>query len=140
MDRDALHLRLIKDEGVKQKPYLDTQGKVTIGVGRNLSDVGITMSTVMQMLDEDLAVAIAECQKYPWFTTLDEPRQQILVCMMFNIGATRFQDFQAMITCLKSGNFQGASDEMLNSIWAKQVPTRAQIYADVIRTGLWPEI
>src|SRR4051812_27390106 len=41
VNRDALVNQLIIDEGLKLSPYTDTVGKLTIGVGRNLTDVGI---------------------------------------------------------------------------------------------------
>lgn len=41
-DMAMLLSELSRDEGRRLKPYLDTVGKTTIGVGRNLTDVGIS--------------------------------------------------------------------------------------------------
>ena len=46
LEKPALHA-LVKpltkiNEGLRSKPYVDTVGKVTIGVGRNLTDRGLS--------------------------------------------------------------------------------------------------
>ena len=48
--RDAL----IRDEGVRLKPYRDSVGKLTIGVGRNLDDKGLTRAEAEALLDNDI--------------------------------------------------------------------------------------
>ena len=58
LDLDALRSELRRDEGVRLKPYRDTVGKITIGVGRNLTDVGITPDEADVLLDHDIAAAI----------------------------------------------------------------------------------
>lgn len=50
MNLTALKEELIRDEGLRLKPYRDTVGKLTIGVGRNLDDVGITKDEAMHLL------------------------------------------------------------------------------------------
>ena len=44
---EGLREDLIADEGIRLKPYLCPAGKTTIGVGRNLDDVGITEAEAM---------------------------------------------------------------------------------------------
>lgn len=41
---------LIRHEGLKLKPYQCTAGKLTIGVGRNIEDMGITEDEAIYML------------------------------------------------------------------------------------------
>lgn len=45
---------LIRHEGLKLKPYRDTVGKLTIGAGRNLNDLGISEREAMFLLDNDI--------------------------------------------------------------------------------------
>ena len=40
----TLKEQLIRDEGTRLKPYTDTTGHLTIGFGRNLSQVGISLA------------------------------------------------------------------------------------------------
>ena len=41
--------------------------------------------------------------------------------------------FKNMIANMKDINWKGASDEMLDSLWAKQTPERANRLADIVR-------
>ena len=54
MDLDALKKQLIMHEGLKLTPYRCTADKLTIGVGRNLDDVGITQDEAEYLLDNDI--------------------------------------------------------------------------------------
>ena len=54
MDKQRLIEQLRLHEGVEHKPYVDTVGKTTIGVGRNLDDVGLTDDEIDYLLDNDI--------------------------------------------------------------------------------------
>lgn len=65
---ERLKQDLVRDEGKRLKPYKDTVGKLTIGVGRNLDDVGISESEAMALLDSDIAAVFAELDRHvPWW-------------------------------------------------------------------------
>lgn len=135
-ERQALFADLIRDEGIRSKAYVDTRGKVTVGVGRNLTDVGISTSEAMQLLDNDVATILARLPaKLPWFGRLDPMRQRVLVNMAFNLGLDGLLSFKQMLSALKSGDYDGAADEMLDSDWAEQVKDRAIRLAQQMRTG-----
>lgn len=55
MNRDRLKAQLVIDEGLRLRPYRDSVGKLTIGCGRNLDDVGITAAEAMMLLDNDVS-------------------------------------------------------------------------------------
>jgi lysozyme len=117
---------LIKHEGVRLKPYTDTTGKLTIGVGRNLDGKGISYAEAMALLDKDIADTANDClHAFTWFADLDEPRQWVVMSMVFNMGLDGFKAFKRMIGYLELGDFAGAEVEMANSRWAKQVGDRA---------------
>jgi lysozyme len=126
---------LIRDEGMKLRVYQDTQGKMTIGVGRNLEDVGISEEEALLMLRNDIAVARRECSKYPWFRGLDEARELVVVSMMFNMGASKFAQFQRFHAAVAKNDFQAAASEMQASHWASQVGKRAVRLAEIMRSG-----
>ena len=54
VDKGKLIDMLILHEGLELKPYQCTADKTTIGVGRNLSDVGITEEEAKFLLLNDL--------------------------------------------------------------------------------------
>ena len=129
---------LIRHEGVKLKPYLDTVGKLTIGVGRNLDALGISRATAEQMLDEDIARARAGAEVYPWFAGLNAARQAVVVDMIFNLGRGGFRKFTRTKKAISNGHFRIAALEMQDSRWYRQVGTRGVRLAKMMRTGKWP--
>lgn len=126
---------LIKHEGLRLKPYLDTVGKLTIGVGRNLDDVGISKLVAMMMLSEDIERCTKEAASFDWFKSLNATRQDVVICMIFNLGLSRFNGFKKMIEAVSNQNYEKASKEMLDSKWAKQVGGRANELAQMMLTG-----
>lgn len=136
MTRDQ-HLiqRLIQHEDLKLKPYLDTKGKLTIGVGRNLTDVGISEDEALMLLDADIGRARADADTFGWFEFLSSPRQDVIVELIFNMGLGVFQEFRQMISALSRGDYHIASAEMLSSKWASEVGIRSVELARVMLSG-----
>lgn len=127
---------LVKHEGLRLKPYLDTVGKLTIGIGRNLTDVGITLLEVETLFDTDLRVATDAAQEiFPHFWTYSDNRKNALLDMIFQLGKTRFLGFKHFIAAVQEEHWGLAQEEMLNSLWATQVPSRAQEDAALIMAG-----
>ena len=130
--------QLIRDEELRLFPYTDTVGKTTIGVGRNLTDVGISIAEAKLLLANDITNAIARMEKaFPWSTGLDEVRHAALANMTFNMGIGRLAEFKKFLAAMAAGDWKTARDEMLDSTWAKQVGPRAQRLAIQIDTGAW---
>jgi lysozyme len=113
-------------------------GKLTIGVGRNLTDRGITQTEAINMLQRDIDVADLECRaNLPWFDTLDEVRQGVLVNMAFNLGISRLMKFTNTLALIQAHDYEKASIQMLQSLWAEQTGDRALRLADQMRSGQW---
>ncbi len=133
MDRlmNSKYKQMTKDfEGLRLKPYKCTAGKLTIGYGRNLEDVGITNTEADMLFERDFAVAESEvirlCKEYGIDThNLIEQRFYVLTDMMFNLGYTRLSQFKKLFQALKNGIYEDAAREMMDSLWAKQVGNRA---------------
>lgn len=118
--------QLRRDEGVREKPYKDSVGKTTIGVGRNLTDVGLNAEEIEFLLANDIDRAATAAQRLvKTFDTLSETRKAVLVNMAFNLGYIRFSGFKRMIEAVEERRFKDAAAEMLNSTWAQQVSSRA---------------
>ena len=127
---------LILHEGKKLKPYTDTVGKVTIGVGRNLDDRGISDGECALMLSNDIDIVLrAYRNNFPKWKDFNETRQLVILDMLFNMGINRFLGFKKMIDALNAGDFAKASQEMLDSTWSKQVGSRAVRLSNMMRTG-----
>ena len=136
IDRDALAKQLLRDEGFRSRPYKDTVGILTVGIGRNLEAVGIRKDEAIYMLQND----IEECERHldstlPWWRYLPAARQSALVNMCFNLGVSRLLKFKKFLAALNQQKYEDAAKEMLNSKWAEQVGQRAVRLSKQIETG-----
>jgi lysozyme len=123
-------------EGLELYPYTDTTGHLTIGVGRNLDDRGISHDEAMVLLRNDVEAVETELEEnLPIIEDLNSPRQMVIVNMAFNLGVPTLLVFDNMIAALEAGQFDVAAEEMLDSLWAEQVGERAAELATVMRTG-----
>lgn len=129
--------QLIRDEGFKLKPYRCSEGKLTIGVGRNLEDNGIREDEATLMLENDILASEGEVSALSCYRKLNEPRKAVLINMVFNLGIIRFLGFRKMLAALDAGDYARAAEEMLDSKWASQVKGRALRLAEQMRTGEW---
>lgn len=117
---------LIHHEGIKGKMYYDSEGVATIGVGRNLEDVGVSYDEAMLMLDNDIKRVLYACwHEFPWFADLTEPRQCVVASMVFNLGLEGFKKFKKMIAAIEKEDWTEAACQMIDSHWAAQVKSRA---------------
>jgi lysozyme len=127
---------LIRHEGLRLKPYRDTMNKLTIGVGRNLDDVGITSTEALTLLDNDIAKARRDVARaFPWFAGLNPVRKDVILDMVFNMGLARFRRFRRTIAAIRSEDWERAARQMLDSQWAKQVGKRAVNLAAMMKDG-----
>lgn len=131
--RVKLRESLIQDEEYKKFPYLDTQGKVTIGIGYNLTDRGISDQWIGEQFNEDVDYIYSKLTEvYTFFLGLTEERQIALINMCYNLGLKDFQEFHGMLDALNNGDYKLASQEMLNSKWAHEVGERAVRLANIM--------
>ena len=136
-------------EDLRYKPYDDAtgrelkagdviKGKITIGIGRNISDRGLALEECYVLLLNDLQITVGELMSnLPWFKRLDEVRQCVLIDMCFNMGWPTFSQFKRTLGFIESGDYSAAADSMMDSLWASQVRTRAARLATMMRTGQW---
>lgn len=130
--------QLIRDEGKRYRPYRDTVGKLTAGVGRNLDDVPFSDDEIALMLTNDIQAATTGLAKaLPWTSRLDSVRLAALINMAFNLGLPSLLGFRNTLALIQSGQYTRASDEMLASKWATQVGDRAKRLAKQMATGEW---
>lgn len=136
MNIDVLINTLKRHEGIQLKPYRDTAGKLTIGVGRNLNDVGISKHEADMLLENDILTAYGDASSVvPNMAGFNEVRQNVIINMAFNLGKPRFMEFVKMIAALRIENFGVAADEMKDSRWYRQVGMRAKELVWQMRHG-----
>ncbi len=136
MDIARLKEQLRIDEGEELHPYTDTVGKTTIGVGRNLTDRGISEVESDFLLTNDIAMIQADLNHVmPWWAGLSDNRQLVIANLCFNIGLTRLLGFKNFLAAARSANYTEAAAELLDSKWATQVGARATRLAKLMEQG-----
>lgn len=135
------------NEGRRLCPYRDTLGILTVGIGFNLSYPiarqlcegcgadyeGLLAQTACltdaqcDYLFQQVAIDVLEWLTliFPAFFTYSQNRQVALLDMAYNMGEPRFRGFRLMISAILAGDWAQASEQALQSVWAKQVGNRA---------------
>lgn len=126
MDVDKLKDQLILHEGLELKSYTCSAGYITLGVGRNVEELGITEEEARYLLDNDILRVSKELDTaIPWWREMSEVRQRVVVDMVFNLGISRFLNFKLAISAMLNQDWEEAAAQMLDSKWADQVGQRS---------------
>ena len=134
MNMDRLLQSVKKHEGYRNKVYLDTLGKRTVGVGHLCvedfweDNKEYEEKFLLTILEHDLETAIKASERLlKDCPILDSLAREIIIEMVFQLGETGVSKFKNMLKALKEGpHYQTAASEMLDSRWAKQTPNRAK--------------
>ena len=144
--------RLEYHEGFREKPYLCSEGKLTIGIGHNTEarpfteeekkaigdwKKGITKNMAYMILRNDIEICLKDLRKLGFWYYLDNERRYALLDVCFQLGYSGLCKFKNMLEAIRVKDYEKASKECLNSLYAKQTPKRAQRIAKLIRTGVW---
>jgi len=124
-----------KHEGFRSSVYKCTEGYDTIGYGFAIKDL---------IIDEDVATLILMKKlhkmleriiiAFPWFKTIDDEAKSVVINMCYQLGLTGFSKFKKTIYLLETEQYEEASTEMLDSLWAKQTPARARELSNRIKS------
>ena len=89
------------------------------------------------LLDNDIDRFMSEVRsEIPDFDLLSEPRQHVLIDMAFNMGTQGLLKFKRMLAAIREQDFSRAADEMLDSRWARQVKSRSDRLAGMMRENV----
>jgi lysozyme len=121
-------------EGFVEHVYDDSLGIPTIGYGFAIKDL---------ILDEDIAedILIRKLEKlqrnansrFQWLEDMPQEVQEVVLNMCYQLGITGVSKFRKAISALQEGEWQEAADEMLDSLWARQTPNRAEELSNIVR-------
>lgn len=113
-------------------------GKITIGYGRNLEDVGLWTGEAAGMLSNDISQCVARLAAFKWWNTLDQVRRAVCIDMTYNLGFDGFRGFVDFIRELGYGHWTLAQQALLASKAAGEEPKRFLQLGRMIQTGQWP--
>lgn len=123
-------------EGFRSKPYRCTAGKLTIGYGRNIEDVGISKAEARILLSNDIFKAQRDCERiFPLWNYYPDSKRWALVDMRFNLGPGRFRGFRRMIAAVKNEDWKLAAKEAKDSRWYGQVGRRSKYIVELLGDG-----
>jgi lysozyme len=134
-------LKSVRDhEGYRDQVYLDSLSKRTVGVGHLCveefweDDKKYSEKFLMEVLEKDLENAISGAEELLKGCNLPSLANEIVVEMVFQLGKTGVSKFRNFLAALQGDSPQWlkASEEMLDSRWAKQTPNRAKGMSEVI--------
>lgn len=144
--------RLEFHEGFRAKKYHCSAGKLTQGIGHNLTDNPLTKEEVSYIKDLEnwthddavfiLAIDVRECKRLltnlvKGYSFLDDERQYALLDMCFQLGPLKLLKFRKMLAAIQVHDWSEASKQCLDSNYAKQTPNRAKRIANLLKTGIW---
>ena len=151
---ESLFTQLARHEGVKRKPYVDTTGNLTVGIGFNLNDSsnrkilaklgikqddlkkGLSDQQIKALFDESLRIAKSDALKFlPNLNSHPVQVQNTIIDMAFNLGLPKLNKFVEFKKSLQKRDYKNAASHMLDSLWAKQVGNRATYLANLVRSA-----
>lgn len=119
---------LLMDEGLRLKPYRCTAGRLTVGYGHNLDDLGISQAVADLMLQEDLQVAEKACRRiFPeLYDQWGENRRLGWINLAFNLGYVRLMQFRNTLRAARIEDWAEVEKGLRASLWFQQVGKRAE--------------
>ncbi len=132
---DSVKERIKQHEGKRHTPYMDSEGILTVGYGRNLEAIPFSDDEIDLMFENDFRAAVDRAESFFVYHALNEVRRGVLIEMIFQMGAKGVAKFVKFLDAAAEGDWQRAHDEMLNSRWANQTPERAEKLAKIFLNG-----
>lgn len=133
--------QLRRDEGEKLHAYTDSEGYLTIGIGRMIDKRkggGISPAESQYLFENDLKDVKEELfLSLPWTRHLDPARHGVLLNMTFQMGIGGVLGFVNTLDLIRTGRYAEAAANMLKSKWATQTPARAKRLAEQMESGVW---
>lgn len=133
-----------RHEGLRLRTYLDTKGIPTIGYGTNLLELEIDEPLAALWLTLKLEAAQRTALGIAGYSVLSQPRKNVIVEMVYNMGRPRLMGFHKMLDALAVGDYPRVSAEMLDSKWhnvdvgdPEPNNDRAEYLADIMLTGAY---
>lgn len=145
-----------RHEGYRLKAYPDTKGLITIGEGFNLQAPGarsicdqlgldyegllsgavsLTQDQVDAVFQYQLGVVQSQAARiFPNYASMPE-KVQAVICDLLFMGEGTFLTFHQTIAAFKAGNWKAAADDLVNSLWYRQVGTRGVEDVAILRTA-----
>ena len=152
-----LYSQIKGHEGYFNKMYIDESGKKpvrTIGIGFNLEEENnqdflrsididpeevfegkeLSDKEIRQMYNHSLRIAYKDAKDFlPGLTSYPRDVQKAIIDMSFNLGRNKLFKFKKTREALEKKDYNEASKEMMDSLWATQVKGRAKKLSNMVK-------
>ena len=138
-DLNNLKHQIAEHEGYEPKVYKCTNGYDTIGYGFAIKDLYMDKEVADLILDQKINKILkrisADEDWGDWFLEKPQAIQEVLINMIYQIGFSGVKKFRKTIQYIKDDNFLMASEEMLDSKWARSdSPNRAKELSEIVKS------
>jgi GH24 family phage-related lysozyme (muramidase) len=140
MNYEDVKIRIKKHEGFSAKVYLDSLGKGTIGYGHLLTEEDDFVEGVVYdkdileaLFDKDFIKAKQGMEELVGTLDIAMAAKGIIIEMVFQLGKTGVSKFKNMFAALNEFDYTRAAEEMLNSAWYRQTPSRCEELSNLMR-------
>jgi GH24 family phage-related lysozyme (muramidase) len=140
MNYEDVKNRIKKHEGFSAKVYLDSLGKGTIGYGHLLTEEDDFVEGVIYdkdileaLFDKDFDKAKQGMEELVGTLDIAMAAKGIIIEMVFQLGKTGVSKFKNMFAALNEFDYTRAAEEMLNSAWYRQTPSRCEELSNLMR-------
>jgi GH24 family phage-related lysozyme (muramidase) len=140
MNYEDVKSRIKKHEGFVAKVYLDSLGKATIGYGHLLTEDDDFVEGVIYdkdileaIFDKDFDKAKQGMEELVGTLDIAMAAKGIIIEMVFQLGKTGVSKFKNMFAALNEFDYTRAAEEMLNSHWYRQTPSRCEELSNLMR-------
>ena len=131
---------LIRREGMKQTVYLDSVGKLTVGVGHLVTkedelELGdrISVKDVDNFLtDDSLKSWQAAVDQAVELDKIELPFIEALASVNFQLGTSWYKIHKKTWQYMMEGKWLAATEEVEDSLWYKQTPIRVKDFQEVL--------
>lgn len=162
---NTLEQLLTLDEGKRLKPYQDSRGIWTIGIGHNLqanvlpagllppevpttysgcmdhlNANGLTENQCDQLFEHDIVAVAGFLRIFPGFAAVDLVRQKALQDMAFNLGEDAFRGFGMFNSLWGTGRWADAAADLRRTKVYAELTKRYERLARMLETGQWPVV
>lgn len=140
MDYQIVKNRIKKHEGFRDTVYLDSLGKATIGYGHLLTEdddfeegIVYDKSLLENLFDKDFNRAAYNAEQLLEGIDVCDTAREVIIEMVFQLGIGGVSKFKKMFEALRNKDYNKAADEMLNSAWYRQTPSRCEELSNIMR-------
>ena len=139
---EELKEQIKEHEGFVPKTYKDSLGKRTIGFGHLCvepeqwdDDKEYTREELERVFDKDFDEALKNAESLIGKRSINFIAKQVIIEMVFQLGIGGVGKFKKMWLALDKEDYGEASFQMMDSLWAKQTPNRAEKLSQKMRSA-----